>query len=262
MEELRQKKYLAVTKRKFHPISIVLGIVGILGVVVSVSTLKDLKQYLDIRSVVAIFGGTFGVLLFQFNIRTLLGTFKLLLQSFWGIPDKETMQLIGQLDQAILQRSHLSTLREGRELNGDFINDALYMLQQGLIYEEIETFFNAKIADEYQIRERYVDLLLKGSTVAPGLGLFGTVMGLIGVLSTLSDPSQIGPSMSLALMTTAYGAGLGSLVFIPMAGRLEQHNFTFLEIHQQMLSKLKILVSREERRFDRELHVEDMERSA
>jgi chemotaxis protein MotA len=72
-------------------------------------------------------------------------------------------------------------------------------------------------------------------------------MGLIGVLKTLSDPSKIGVSMSLALMTTAYGAALGSLVFTPLAGRLEHHNAIFLEIHKQILSKIGVLLNRQER---------------
>ena len=135
------------------------------------------------------------------------------------------------------------------------------MIQQGLIYEEIESFFTSKVADEYQRREICVDFLKKGATIAPALGLFGTVMGMIGVLKSLSDPTQIGPSMSLALMTTAYGAGLGSLLFNPLAGRLEQHNFFYLETYQQLFNKIKILVSREERRIDRELHMDEEEAS-
>ena len=59
--------------------------------------------------------------------------------------------------------------------------------------------------------------------------------------------------MSLALMTTAYGAGLSSLVFHPLAGRLEHHNEIYLETHSQLLSKIGVLLNRDERRFDVDL---------
>jgi chemotaxis protein MotA len=48
--------------------------------------------------------------------------------------------------------------------------------------------------------------------------------------------------MSLALMTTAYGAMLGTMVFTPLAGRLEHHNQVFLETQKQILNKLAILL--------------------
>jgi chemotaxis protein MotA len=56
--------------------------------------------------------------------------------------------------------------------------------------------------------------------------------------------------MSLALMTTAYGAGLASLIFTPLAGRLEHHNHIFLECHKQILSKIGILIQRDDRSMD------------
>jgi chemotaxis protein MotA len=124
------------------------------------------------------------------------------------------------------------------------------MHHQGLLFEEIDEFVTSRVADQYLSRKIAVEVLRKGVLVAPAFGLFGTVMGLIGVLKTLSDPSNIGGSMSLALMTTAYGAGLSSLVFTPLAGRLEHHNMIYLDVHQQILSKIGILLKREERTLE------------
>ena len=53
--------------------------------------------------------------------------------------------------------------------------------------------------------------------------------------------------MSLALMTTAYGAALSSLIFTPLAGRLDHHNTIYLSAHEQLLNKVSILLKREER---------------
>ena len=43
------------------------------------------------------------------------------------------------------------------------------------------------------------------------MGLIGTLVGLVQMLGNLSDPSTVGPAMAVALITTFYGAILGSM---------------------------------------------------
>ena len=66
-------------------------------------------------------------------------------------------------------------------------------------------------------------MLRKASEVAPAMGLIGTLVGLVQMLGHLSDPSSIGPGMAIALLTTFYGAILGSMVFSPLAAKLERN---------------------------------------
>ena len=56
---------------------------------------------------------------------------------------------------------------------------------------------------------------------SPAFGMIGTIIGLISMLKTMNDPSTIGPSMAVALITTFYGALLANLVFMPLAGKLK-----------------------------------------
>jgi len=55
---------------------------------------------------------------------------------------------------------------------------------------------------------------------APAWGMIGTLIGLVLMLSSLDDPSQIGGGMATALLTTFYGAIIANLVCIPLAGKL------------------------------------------
>jgi chemotaxis protein MotA len=57
--------------------------------------------------------------------------------------------------------------------------------------------------------------------LAPGLGMLGTVIGLIGMLKNLEDKSALGPNMAVALITTLYGSMMANLVLIPVAGKLK-----------------------------------------
>ncbi|RME20562.1 MAG: motility protein A, partial [Deltaproteobacteria bacterium] len=58
-------------------------------------------------------------------------------------------------------------------------------------------------------------------TLAPALGLIGTLIGLVQMLKSMDDPSSIGPAMAVALLTTFYGAILANLVFNPIAAKLK-----------------------------------------
>ena len=59
-------------------------------------------------------------------------------------------------------------------------------------------------------------------TTAPALGMIGTLIGLVMMLRTLDDPSTIGPSMAVALLTTFYGACIAFLFCTPIAEKLER----------------------------------------
>jgi chemotaxis protein MotA len=58
-------------------------------------------------------------------------------------------------------------------------------------------------------------------TYAPAFGMIGTLIGLISMLRSLDDPSNIGQGMATALITTFYGALMANLIFLPIAGKLK-----------------------------------------
>ena len=53
------------------------------------------------------------------------------------------------------------------------------------------------------------------------MGMVGTLIGLIQMLSNMDDPSSIGPAMAVALLTTLYGVLLANIVAKPIAEKLE-----------------------------------------
>ena len=250
MDGLKEKKYLQTIQQRFDPIALAISTVGLLVVAMSVAGFGSKNNFIDIHGMIIVIGGTAASLLFQFDFTSTYRSVLVIVRSFIGTPDQNVKEIIDQIDSAILTDSSLIDLRDGQELGGDLLNDIVYMYNQGLLFDEIDAFVTSRIKDDYLHRKVAVNLLNRAAAIAPALGLFGTVIGLVGVLKSLSAPSQIGASMSLALMTTAYGAGLSSLVFTPLAGRLEHHNQIYLEVHRQLLSKIGVLLTRDERRLD------------
>jgi chemotaxis protein MotA len=53
------------------------------------------------------------------------------------------------------------------------------------------------------------------------MGMIGTLIGLVQMLSSMDDPKAIGPAMAVALLTTLYGAILGNMVALPIADKLK-----------------------------------------
>jgi chemotaxis protein MotA len=258
MEGLRERKYLSVTRKRFDPITVLFSIALLIAVLITAVGFdvglgigaEEIVLFNDFRSFFFVVGGTFGILLFQYDLETFGHTLMLVLRSFVANPVNALNPLMAELDEAIIKGGRILELREGKEITGELLNDIVYMLNQKLFYEEIEDFVTNRVATVYMVRKMAVSLLNKGARVAPALGLLGTVIGLIEVLQSLENPARIGPAMSLALMTTAFGSVLGSLVFTPLAGRLEHHNSIYLESHKLLMNRVSVLVQRQERYMD------------
>lgn len=250
MSAMKVKKYLHTSRKHFDPFSLAISLAGMTAVLWAIGTSEGQNHFFDLRSAILLVVGTFATLLFQFDFIAMAQSMYIVGRSFLGTPDKRLGAFIIELDRAILTQNPLSNLREGRELSGELLNDVVYMHKQGLLFEEIDAFVTSRVSDEYLARHTAVTMLRRAATMAPALGLLGTVVGLVGVLKSLQNPANIGPSMSLALLTTAYGAIMNSLLFTPLAGRLEHHNTVYIEIHKQILSKISVLIHRDERRTD------------
>lgn len=56
--------------------------------------------------------------------------------------------------------------------------------------------------------------------VAPAMGMIGTLVGLVQMLSSMDDPKKIGPAMAIALLTTLYGSIIANAFALPIADKL------------------------------------------
>lgn len=69
---------------------------------------------------------------------------------------------------------------------------------------------------------------------APAFGMIGTLIGLVAMLGSMDDPSKIGPSMAIALLTTLYGAVIANVICQPVADKLDA-NFAIQETNQSLV---------------------------
>ncbi len=83
-----------------------------------------------------------------------------------------------------------------------------------------------------------------GLRLAPSLGMLGTILGMVRLLSTLEDPSKIGSNMSLALLTTFYGLFFSICVWTPLQQKLERVHDIENEGYDQTMKWLELMEKR------------------
>lgn len=83
-----------------------------------------------------------------------------------------------------------------------------------------------------------------GLRMAPSVGMLGTILGMVQLLSHIQDPSNIGSHMSLALLTTFYGLFVSLVVWTPLQNYLESILDARMRSFDQIEAWLEIMEDR------------------
>jgi chemotaxis protein MotA len=175
-------------------------------------------------------------------LMVVLGTFAVTAISYTGEELREAQPSFRQamfrteIDPRVAARRALTLADKARKrgmlsLQGDlygvrdapFLQRSLSMLVDGLQVDEIERNMTLEAHALAQGRHRAAAILRRAAEVSPAMGLIGTLVGLVQMLGNLDSPERIGPAMSVALLTTLYGALMANVVFLPLASKLERN---------------------------------------
>ena len=183
--------------------------------------------FIDAPSVLIVFGGTFAVTAMSHSIKEIIRVPKVALQALLHNAYDASKAASQMLELAELARDkgvlalqniqpHLVSL--------PFLYQGVTMVFDGSKSEEIERVMISKGQAIASRHAKAAGVLRKAAEVSPAMGLIGTLVGLVQMLGQLDDPSTIGPSMAVALLTTFYGAVLSNMVFSPLAAKLERNS--------------------------------------
>ncbi len=122
------------------------------------------------------------------------------------------------------RRQGLLTLQDdvGRPGQPAILRTGLGLIVDGASPDEAERVMVAQAMAFADRQHDAIDTLRRAADVAPAMGLIGTLVGLVQMLSQLDDPSAIGPALAVALLTTFYGAVLANMLLAPLAAKLER----------------------------------------
>lgn len=188
----------------------------------------SIHNFINIPGVMIVFGGTLASTLLTFPFKTVIAAFRAAIYVFSHIqrdPNDMVATMIELCNisrrKGLLELSHIET-------DSVLLKKACNLIADGTEAATLHKTLRIEI-DALKSRHFIVqDVFKKMGTYAPAFGLLGTLIGLIQMLSNMSDPSTIGPGMSIALITTFYGFILATLFFNPVAGKLKAR--TIVEI--------------------------------
>jgi chemotaxis protein MotA len=189
-------------------------IIGLVLSIILVGTAIGLggnpTMFVDITSLMIVIGGTFGATFMRNPMSQVFGTARVVARAFTTqIPPPDG--LIGEvLELSRKARKEGVLALEGAELKYDFFSKE----------EEMRSILETDMRATAQRHLRGQEILQGMGQAAPAFGMIGTLIGLVQMLASMSDPSQIGPAMALALLTTLYGALISNVLCLPLADKL------------------------------------------
>lgn len=198
-----------------------IGMLGAIGFVFMAMVLGgDLSMFLNVPSILIVFGGTLFVVLSQFTLGQFFGAGKIAAKAFMfkiESPDDLIQKIVEMADAA--RKGGFLALEEA-EIENAFMQKGVDMLVDG---HDVEVVRDTLSKDISMTTERHVfgSTIYKGmGDVAPAMGMIGTLIGLVAMLSNMDDPKAIGPAMAVALLTTLYGAFFANVVCLPISVKL------------------------------------------
>jgi chemotaxis protein MotA len=196
-----------------------------------------LVTFVDIPSVlIVVLGSYFGLFTFS-SLSDGLGIFSVLGLAM-KVPNFDEKGIISKLmamSEKARREGLLALEEELDDLSDEFMKKGLRLVVDGTDAEIIRALMETELS---QIQDRHIgkiSIVNMWATLAPGLGMLGTVIGLIGMLKNLEDKSALGPNMAVALITTLYGSMMANLLMIPLAGKLKTQDATESKVKEMVI---------------------------
>ena len=176
--------------------------------------------FINPASLLIVVGGTMFVVLAKFSVSQFLGAFKAAARAFkFKLP--ETQASIEELVEiANVARKEGVLGLEGREISSPFLSQGIQMLVDGQDSKTIKELLNKERLMTLDHNRSGAKVFTAMADVAPAMGMIGTLIGLVQMLSNMEDPKSIGPAMAVALLTTLYGAMIATMFATPIADKL------------------------------------------
>ena len=202
-------------------------VLALLGIVAS--TIMDGNSFgplIGPSSAVLVLSGAVGAGLMAYRTSELAVLPRSALKALKGqaVEVQETITCLAQLAEIARRDGMLALESRLATLEDRFLRTGVQLLVDGADEEVLRDTLEIEIAATDERHRNSSGFFKSIAGYAPTFGMVGTVIGLINMLGNLTDPSQLGKGMALALLTTLYGVMFANLVFQPIASRLERLN--------------------------------------
>jgi chemotaxis protein MotA len=205
-------------------IATVIGIIAGFGLIaLSIIMGGSPGIFVNIPSLIIVVGGTVAATLINYPLRDVLGVMGPLRNAFFHkeIDPGELIEKIVHFATIARREGILALENQAGQTGDEFLGKSIQLAIDGTAPELIKDILTTEVAFMEDRHAMGQSIFAAGGAFAPAFGMIGTLIGLVQMLANMTDPSQIGAGMAVALLTTLYGAVLANVVFIPCGGKLK-----------------------------------------
>jgi chemotaxis protein MotA len=195
-------------------------LIAVIIITAAILTGGSIMLFIDVPSILIVFGGTFGVSLMRLPIADFLRSFGVVGRAFMNKKIDPNILIEEAVTLADMARKNGLLSLESAEITDPFMKKGIRLCVDGYNPAFVQSLLQQDI-DLMVSRNEVGQSMWKGvADLAPAMGMIGTLVGLVQMLANMSDPSAIGPAMAVALLTTLYGAMIANVFALPMIDKL------------------------------------------
>ncbi len=195
-------------------------------------------QIIDVASVFITVGGSAGTVIISNPLPLTLNAINVYRKIF-RVPQFDIkgkiIQIVSFSEKA--RRDGLLALEDDmEELDDPFMKKALQLVVDGTDPEIVRNVMQIDLESMEMRHLRNRAWFESLATLAPGFGMLGTLIGLVGMLANLGgDASAIGRGMAAALITTFYGSLIQNIFAVPVSNKLKGRTDEEILVKQVMI---------------------------
>jgi chemotaxis protein MotA len=184
----------------------------------------NVEMFVKLGPILLVFGGTIGASIVGFTKEEIMELPKVLMKAFVNKqPDyPEVIKMLVNFSRQVRRDGLLVLEKQTKNITNEFMKKGVQLLVDGVDMNHIRLIMETDIAFLKQRHGEAMEFFMKMGGFSPTLGIIGTVMGLVNMLSNLSDPSTMGPAIASAFIATLYGVSAANLLYLPVANKLKK----------------------------------------
>lgn len=185
-----------------------------------------ITNFIDIPSIIIVFGGTIGAIIASFPFRLLKNIRKhfVIICSGKRYNPQPVIEQLVEFAKIARRDGLLALEAKASELSDPFFKKSIMYVVDAVEPDKVKEILELDIESACVRHAENMEIYGKGSVYAPAFGMIGTLIGLINMLRSMDlsagASSELGKNMSVALVTTFYGCMLANLIFTPIAVKL------------------------------------------
>lgn len=206
-------------------VGLVSGVIVVIGSILFAAAfdMAGVMGFLDMAAITIVFGGVITSAFTAYPLATTLNALKSIRKIFKPT-DSDPSAAIGKIIELANQarKEGILALEESAQAMDDtFLQKGIMLIVDGTDPELVRSILETELSYIESRHGQTRGVWEFMAAMGPAWGMLGTLIGLVVMLQSLSDPSSLGPAMAVAIVTTFYGSLIANFLCTPVATKMK-----------------------------------------